>query len=163
MNESAMERYLHEHIPQSRAMGVSVRSATVSCVTLSAPFAPNINHRDTVFGGSASAVAMLAAWTLVYEAIEREGLSCQLVIQRNTMEFLRPITGEFTASSVVEDPSDWSAFLHTLKRKGKARVTVPAVLHCHGERVGTFEGVFVALETANQSGSGSGDASHTTP
>ena len=38
-------------------MGVRVVSAAFDRVELSAPLAPNINHRDTLFGGSAAAIA----------------------------------------------------------------------------------------------------------
>jgi len=41
-----LERYLHEHIPLSRAMQVSVVSVQPESVVLSAPLAPNINHRE---------------------------------------------------------------------------------------------------------------------
>jgi thioesterase domain-containing protein len=61
-----LEEYLHGHIPLSRAMQVSVRELTDELVVLGAPLAPNMNHRSTVFGGSASALAILAAWSLLY-------------------------------------------------------------------------------------------------
>jgi thioesterase domain-containing protein len=62
MDARELEDYLHVHIPLSAAMQVAVVAVDASGVTLAAPLAPNINHRDTVFGGSASAVAILAAW-----------------------------------------------------------------------------------------------------
>lgn len=65
MNPADLEHYLHDHIPLSKAMAVSVASVAPHEVVLRAPLAPNINHRDTVFGGSASAVAILAAWSLL--------------------------------------------------------------------------------------------------
>jgi hypothetical protein len=52
-----LEHYLHEHIQLSQDMGVEVVEATWGGVTLQAPLAPTINHRETVFGGSASAAA----------------------------------------------------------------------------------------------------------
>ena len=67
-----LERYLHEHIPLSKAMGVSVLSVGEEAVTLRAPLAPNINHRETVFGGSASALAILAAWSLLHTRLDRK-------------------------------------------------------------------------------------------
>jgi thioesterase domain-containing protein len=60
MELAELERYLHQHIPLSEAMQVSVVEVHPEHVVLSAPLAPNINHRETVFGGSASAVAILA-------------------------------------------------------------------------------------------------------
>src|SRR5262245_21829556 len=67
-----VERYLHQNIPLSAAMGVRVGSATPHRVELAAPLAPNINHQSTVFGGSASALAMLSAWTLVHLGLRHE-------------------------------------------------------------------------------------------
>ena len=52
-------------------MGVEVIEAAWNGVTLRAPLAPNINHRETVFGGSASAVAILAAWAILYVRLQQ--------------------------------------------------------------------------------------------
>ena len=52
---NAVERYLHRHIPLTAAMGVRVAAVTLQRAELRAPLAPNINHRETVFGGSAAA------------------------------------------------------------------------------------------------------------
>ena len=61
---TALQEYLHGRIPISAAMGVRVLAASPESVVLSAPIEPNVNHRETVFGGSAAAVATLAAWTV---------------------------------------------------------------------------------------------------
>src|SRR6185312_7839954 len=53
--EALLERYLHEQIPLSAAMGLRARVATSECVQLVAPLGPNVNHNDTIFGGSAAA------------------------------------------------------------------------------------------------------------
>ncbi len=145
MNLLELEQYLHGHIPLSHAMGVSVVSADPESVTLHAPLAPNINHFDTVFGGSASAVAILAAWSLLHLRLRAEGLSARLVIQRNTMEYKLPIHGDFTARSTLTSPEQWTAFTRMLSRKGKARAEVTSVLESNGEIVGRLAGDFVAL------------------
>jgi thioesterase domain-containing protein len=144
MDIAILQRYLHDHIPLSKAMEVEVVEATNGGVTLAAPLAPNINHRETVFGGSASAVAILAAWTLMYLRLKSEQLNVRIVIQRNTMTYERPITGTFTASAVISDTTAWPRFVDTLKRKGRGRLTVRSILHRHAEKVGEFEGDFVA-------------------
>ena len=61
MDARELEDYLHAHIPLSAAMQVAVVAVEASGVTLAAPLAPNINHRDPLFGGSASAVAQVVA------------------------------------------------------------------------------------------------------
>jgi thioesterase domain-containing protein len=144
VSPAELERYIHEHIPLSRAMAVSVRSVEHDAVALLAPLAPNINHRDTVFGGSACALAILAAWSLLYVRLRAEGITGRLVIQRNSMEYERPIVGEFTARSSLELPDHWRKFTHTLARRGRARVSVSARLEQADEVVGRFTGEFVA-------------------
>ena len=102
MDADGLQQYLHEHIPLSRAMQVTVLAASVEEVLLAAPLAPNINHRETVFGGSASAVCILAAWSLVQVRLRAARIPARLVIQRNLMEYLLPVSGNADAPVVEE-------------------------------------------------------------
>jgi thioesterase domain-containing protein len=145
MSLNKLEQYLHDHIPLSKAMQVSVVSVSEEAVVLSAPLAPNINHRATVFGGSASAVAILSAWSLLHTRLQSEGINSRLVIQSNTMDYHLPILDEFTARAFLPQPGVWPRFVGMLKRKGKARITVSSVLEQGGKSAGTLTGEFVAL------------------
>lgn len=142
-----LQKYLNEHIPLTKALGVEVLEASAEGVKLSAPLAPNVNHVGTVFAGSASAVALLAAWTLVYVRLKNEAPGSRVVVHRNTMVYERPITGTFTAFAAVADPAAWDRFIDTLKRKNRARITLTAILECNGTKVGELEGEFVALRS----------------
>ncbi|MCP4171556.1 MAG: hypothetical protein GY758_12370 [Fuerstiella sp.] len=62
MTSESLEADIHRQIPITAAIGVQILEATADRVEISAPLAPNINHRETVFGGNAAAVATLAAW-----------------------------------------------------------------------------------------------------
>jgi thioesterase domain-containing protein len=140
-----LEAYLHAHIPLSAAMQVAVVSASPEAVTLSAPLAPNINHRSTAFGGSISTLAILSAWSLVNLRLKVAGLHTRLVIQSNRMDYDAPIEGDFTATAILTDEAAWPLFLKMLARKGRARIVVQSVVRC-GETVGgRFEGEFVAF------------------
>ncbi|TMI93556.1 MAG: DUF4442 domain-containing protein [Bacillati bacterium ANGP1] len=143
-----LEQYMHKSIPLSKAMAVSVVSLSDGAVTLHAPLEPNINHRETVFAGSASALAILAGWLLLHVRLRTAGIANRLVIHRNTMEYLQPIPGEFTARASLEHPDRWQQFTGMLMRKGKARVTVVSVLKHSDQVVGEFTGEFVAVGTA---------------
>jgi thioesterase domain-containing protein len=143
-----LERYLHARIPLSAALGVRVVHAGPECVRLTAPFAPNINHAGSVFGGSAAAVATLAAWGLLHVRLASGGLQAQTVIQRNRMEYLEPIRADFESESRFDDVVSWGRFLTTLHRRGRARLMLTAQLSCLGRPAGQFEGAFVALGTS---------------
>ncbi|MFZ9683465.1 MAG: YiiD C-terminal domain-containing protein, partial [Cephaloticoccus sp.] len=114
-------------------------------VVLAAPLAANINHRSTVFGGSASAVAILAAWTWLHFALRDVGLECRVVIQRNTMDYLLPIDGDFTAHCPGLAPAAFEKLVRTLRRHGKARTALDAELRLGGRTVATFGGDYVAV------------------
>jgi len=144
--EMLLERYLHLQIPLSAAMGVRVRMATPERVQLAAPLAPNVNHNETLFGGSAAALATLAAWTLLHIRIARAELHARLVIQRSSMEYERPIPGDFDAVCRFSDEVAWERFRATLVRRGRARLTLGAYLVYDAQRMATFEGDFVAME-----------------
>src|SRR5512140_638693 len=117
MDCQELEQFLHEHIPLSKAIGIEVQESNTERVVLSAPLIPNVNHQSTVFGGSASAVAILSAWALLYVRLRQAGLQSRLVIQKNTMVFERPIADKFVASSAVEDISSWKKFQEVFRRK----------------------------------------------
>ncbi len=146
MTEGELQLYLHEHIPLSRAMQVEVIALQEECVALKAPLAPNINHRETVFGGSASALAILAAWSLVHTRLLREGIASRIVIQSNTMLYDAPISGTFTAHSRLAAGADWGRFVEMLRRKGRGRIETAAMLDYEGKVAGRFSGTFAALE-----------------
>lgn len=149
MSPAQLEQYLHDNIPLSKAMRVSVVEAGRDAVVLSAPLAPNINHRETVFGGSASAIAILSAWALLHLRQREAGIESRLVIQRNTMDYRLPIAGEFTARSSLVRPGDWDNFRRVLLRKGKARIAASSVLEVEGRPAAYFSGEFVALGAAS--------------
>jgi thioesterase domain-containing protein len=144
--ELEIERYLHSHIPLTVAMGVRVKVATPDRVELAAPLAPNINHHETVFGGSASALATLSAWTLVHVGLMHAHVEAATVVQRNAMTYEEPIHGDFSAVCTLIDDGAWHRFVRTLERRGRGRITMNAHLLFEGRQVASFEGDFVALK-----------------
>jgi len=148
LNARELQQYLHDRIPLSRAMAVEVRAADADTVTVYAPLAPNINHRDTVFGGSASAVAILAAWSVLRVRLATKGVESRIVIRRNTMSYERPITAGFTATATAPDHESWQKLVATLQRGRAARARVHARLECDGELVGELQGEFALLPPA---------------
>src|SRR4051794_6973364 len=114
MDPATLTAYLHERIPLSRAMAVTVTRADAGGVVIEAPLAPNVNHRETVFGGSASALGILAAWSALFVRMQAESVAGRIVIRRNTMSYERPIVGLFSAAAVAPGDAAWSRLLATL-------------------------------------------------
>jgi len=130
-------------------MQVAVLELADDSVLLAAPLAPNVNHRGTVFGGSACTLAILAAWSLLYCRLEQRIPATSLVLQRNSMSYDRPIAGPFSAHAALPPQAPWPLFLRTLERRGTARISVSARLMCAEQEAGRFVGEFVALAAAS--------------
>lgn len=146
MSAQSLAHYLHQQIPLSRAMEVGALEVSEDSVRLSAPLAPNVNHRATVFGGSASALAILAAWSLLHVRLRGLFPQASIVIQRQSTSYNRPIQGTYSARATLAQPDDWPRFVRLLARRGKARITVTSTLDYGGEQVGQFSGDFVAFD-----------------
>jgi thioesterase domain-containing protein len=126
-------------------MELQVERSRTDSVVLKAPLEPNVNHRETVFGGSAAALAMLAGWGLVYINVNDWIDSKRIVIQQNEMAFEEPIKGTFTASCESPPDSEWNEVRSNLNRWDKARIHLDVTVAVEGERVGTFEGAYVIV------------------
>jgi thioesterase domain-containing protein len=147
MTPNDLEHYLHTHLPLTKAMQVFVITCRPGEITLGAPLQPNINHQKGVFGGSAATLATAAAWSLVHTQLVMAGVPGEVVIQRNTMDFVLPMKDEFIARAFVPHPEAWPKFVQILKRRGRARIAVSAEVSCLGQISGAFEGEFVALDS----------------
>jgi thioesterase domain-containing protein len=146
MSPEELQQYLYAQIPLSQAMAVRALAVDVEAVILKAPLGPNINHQRTVFGGSACALGTLASWGLLHTRLRAVEKRVDLVIQRNSMQFERPLAGEFFARAALDEPQRWPRFLDTLHRRGKARIRVIALLwQEEGEIAARFSGDFVAV------------------
>jgi thioesterase domain-containing protein len=137
--------YLHAHIPVTRSLGAAAVRWDGASLALAAPLAPNLNHRGTAFGGSMSALAILAGWGLVHLALRARGFEARLVIQRSAMEFAAPLEGDFTATAALPEADRWERFLATLARHRRARVVVSTSVASGGVVGGLHEGTYAAF------------------
>jgi thioesterase domain-containing protein len=144
MTPSALDEYLHTHIPITRAMGVQTLFASAERVELTAPLEPNINVHGTAFGGSGATLALLAAWSVLHLRLAAEGIRNRLVIQRSTTDYLLPVAGDLMAVATL-DGADLDSFFATMARRGRARLSVSSELMFEGKVAGRLTGDFVAI------------------
>lgn len=146
-----LQNYLQEHIPISSAMGVCVETASAVQIVLRAPFANNINHKRTVFGGSLHAVATLACWSLLHvNMVNLLGDNAQIVIASSEVKYLAPVVSDFKAECCMPDVFEWERFIKILKKKGKARLKLCAKILQKDQLCVDYSGVFVAIITEKE-------------
>ena len=146
MTSDQVREYLYQHIPLSQAMGVQVDQAVSERVVLTVPLGPNINHRETAFGGSISAAGILACWTLVHLRLAQLDMHTRLVIHKNKIIYREPIAGDFAAVCSFDDETAWTQALEMLNRWGKAKLQLKAALLCQDREAAEFQGSFVVVK-----------------
>jgi thioesterase domain-containing protein len=145
MTPAAFTDYLHRHIPLTAALGARVTRSEADRIEISAPLTPNLNHRNTAFGGSLATLGIVSGWALLHQSLAREGLHPKIVIQRSECDFIEPVAAEFCAISRLPD-AEWGKFLKTLRRYHRARIAIDTALCSNEQPVVRHRGVFVAVE-----------------
>lgn len=145
MDAARLTRFLHEHIPVTRAMALEVTDRGPTHLVIRAPIGPNRNPHDTVFGGTLSTLGLVSGWTLVQAALDDAGLPLKLVGQRSTSEFLAPGLADCVATASCEAEA-LAAFLAACRTRGRGRITVNSRIASNDLEVARHAGVFVAVQ-----------------
>ena len=142
--------YLYKEIPITKAMGITVSFIDSNTVSLTSPLSPNINHKDTAFGGSLSSLAILSCWTLIHYKLDEITKNYNLVVQKSQINYHAPVNGEFTSTCKLEDEKDWIRFKDSLLKFGKARITLQSEIWSNKRLSCTHTGVYVAIGEKNK-------------
>ena len=136
------ERFFHDQIPITRAMGVVVESFGSGQLVLTAPLDLNHNHLGTAFGGSLGAIATLAGYGLLWLLLDDR--RAHIVIKSSSIHYRQPVTGVIRAVCQQPGDEDVEHFLERFRRKGKASIRLRATIEEAGRTCVDFEGLFVA-------------------
>jgi thioesterase domain-containing protein len=139
---AAAEKFLHEQIPVTRAMGLRVVANDKSGFTVEAPVALNSNHLRTAFGGSINAVATLAAYGLLW--MELNDAAAHVVVAESSIRFLRPVRETIRAICLRPEANGLATFRDQFEEKRQARINLRVHVTEAGEIAAEFEGRFVA-------------------
>lgn len=149
MDKRALSQYLKTHIPITNALGIEVVEGSEESVILQAPLAPNINHRDSAFGGSISSILITACWSYLRILFDDEPEIPTIVVSRSGTDFLNPIRETLVAEVIIPEKSDLNHLLDMYQRFGKGRITLRAAIQSNGDLGAYFEGDFVVIKPNN--------------
>jgi thioesterase domain-containing protein len=141
----AAEKFFHEQIPITRAMGLRAVAHDENGFTVEAPVALNSNHLRTGFGGSINAVATLAAYGFLW--LELNEAAAHVVVAESSIKFLRPVRETIRATCLRPPAEELAAFRRQFAEKGKARITLRVNVTEADEIAAEFQGRFVARNT----------------
>lgn len=137
-----MERTLHDEIPIARVMGIGVISYDDASLQLSAPLAPNINHKCTAFGCSLYSLAVLCGWGLLHLKLAEAQMHKHIVIQDAEIRYLLPVDQDMQAECKA-DKIKLQDFFHTLEKHGRARLSLDVAIKRDDQVAVNFSGRYV--------------------
>jgi thioesterase domain-containing protein len=140
-----LEKFLHEKIPLTAAMKVTVAETSPRLV-LEAPLAANINHLGSAFGGSLHALPTLACYAAVWMVLHEAGLDGHVVVKHSEASYRQPVKTVLRAVCPRPETKIAATFLEDLRRNKKARMNLDAFVEGTGGKPAVeFSGSFVAL------------------
>lgn len=144
MTNTELEKFLHEQIPISKAMGVKILMANEASVELYGPLEPNRNHLGTAFGGSLNALLVLAGYSWIFNALESQGHHCHILLKTGHTEYFHPVEEDITAICRKPEQNLMDEFLKIYERKGLARINLISEISSRDGVACRFTGEFVA-------------------
>ena len=136
------EQYFHNQIPITSAMRVRVVECDENRFVVEAPVTENSNHLGTAFGASINAVATLAGYGFLWNALRDDG--CHVVIAESSIRFIRPVRKTIRAICLRPVADDWNLFRSNLATNGKASLQVRVTVEEEEQKSAEFNGTFVA-------------------
>jgi thioesterase domain-containing protein len=121
MTAAELEKLLRTQMPLAEAMDVRVLKADALNMELGCGLAPNHNHLGSAFGGSLSALMILAAYCRLFFLMNGKG---HVLLKSSQMEFLLPVTEDLRAFVLAPQTKDVYAFLKAYQKKGRARLVL---------------------------------------
>jgi thioesterase domain-containing protein len=133
MQESALSslkllNQLFTQMPPVQAMQMRALHFDGENLTVAAPLSANLNDKACAFGGSLASIMTMAAWGLLNEKLRQHDLMADIYIADSQVKFVKPVFVDLQANASLSADTDWSAVLHVLQEKQRARVFVDAVV-----------------------------------
>lgn len=137
--------YIHQNIPVTQAMAIRILEFAEGAVRAFAPLHENINHRETIFGGSLATLGIVTGWALTWATLKSWDLPARVVIQDSRTQFIKPAAGDVESSTMSIEPAEWELLRTSIDRHGKGRLKVDTDIMCGTRRVAVHSGIYVAL------------------
>jgi thioesterase domain-containing protein len=143
---AALEAFILEHIPLTRAIGLRVLDADAGSLTLGAPLPPNVNDKGSAFGGSLASLLTLAGWGLVRLKLGDAAADADIYVQDSVLRYSAPVWSDLRVRARLAEGEHWDDFIKALENRGRARVqVVAAALLDDGSAATTLEARFAAI------------------
>lgn len=117
----AFQDFLYAHIPLVKAMQMSLSNLTEHSLSATAPLTPNINDKQTVFGGSSAALMTVCGWSLIKMHLEQHGVLNDVVIHQADTKWIKAQSDDLIIQVRSQEPVNWQEICHQITSQNKTQ------------------------------------------
>ena len=115
-------------MPPVAALGLRIAQASSDQLRLHAPLTANLNDKGCAFGGSLTSLMTLAGWGLIVLRLTEAGMDADVFVADSEIRYRAPLYADLEATAQLAEGESWEIFLATLRSRGRARLSVRAVV-----------------------------------
>jgi len=139
-----LKQKLSNEIPLTNYMQLEVKSYDEKHLITYAPLKPNVNDKGTAFAGSLCTMTTISSWSLCWLISQEMGFkNTSIVILKNDIQYLKPITNDFTCHTNKPSLDELEVLKEKLNSKKSGSIKITSNIHENGETCVTFEGIYV--------------------
>ncbi len=145
-----IDRFLLQHVPLSQAMGVYLHHQDADEIALAAPLVPNLNDKQTAFGGSLASLCSLCGWATIYLLLSERAYEqdADIAIAHADVRFLAPVRHELIARCPWPAVSVRQQFVADYEQQRKATLSLEIKVFGGDLTAVQFTGRYVAWPKA---------------
>ena len=137
--------YLKQHVPLTCHIDIQAGQQGEDWFELSAPLTPNLNDKQTAFGGTLAALCTLSGWCAVSSLCRDHQLEVDIAVLESHIRYRLPVTADpIVARARLPDDDHRAAFLQKLVDDGAARLEVEAQVNAGDKAAVCFTGTYHA-------------------
>jgi len=120
---SQFTQFLYDDIPLTKNMGLVIEKYHQDTIVLQAPLCANINDKGSVFGGSSSALMIIAAWSLIKLNCVESEIDADIVVHKNTTHWQKALFTDLIIKAQFKGVVDFEEIKQTITKKKHQRLT----------------------------------------
>lgn len=148
MEREQIVQILQEQITLYKHLGLTPVRIDEQEARFQVSLAANLNHKNTAFGGSIYATAVMTAYSLVLAILKNNNVATEnIVIAKGEIKYFRPIAEDFETVCVLPKNMKASELISELQSHRKLRQELTVQVLAGGEICAELKGLFVVKES----------------
>lgn len=132
--------YLRTHVPLTQEIDIGAGAQNSHWLELSAPLHPNLNDKQTAFGGSLATLCTLSGWCITSMLCRAITPKIDIAVIDSHIRYLLPVTTDpITARAFFPSIEDQSNFIELLQDKSRAKLSIKVEVNENDHTAVNFE------------------------